>query len=500
MTQQLTDYQAAEQSVLTCAVFLAESITSYDGHAEAIEKIVPIFLAKNDVDVAAQLADSVENNFVRDRLLVEVAEKCATNDDDEYALQLAHAIEDRTFQEETRERIAIHKAQKGLTGEALELAETISDNSSILGAVALKFQEKGDEAQALQMLEIIEESAAKVYYLQEVALKFNESDQREKAVNLLETAVEEAKNIEIAEEKIRALQSIAYIFREIGRKDKCIEVLAKAQSQAELLAGGHRNSLLSQISVGFLQAGSLELADRTLDLVDDKAIIAATLTHYAEDYFNRGEAAEAIEILEEARAILQSQHEREVRNSQEKFGVLSSIATQFASLDKPERAIEVALENPIDSKRFAALEQIAQVCVSKNKGDLANQAIKEITEDAERLKALIAISDVYQKDGKPGEALNLLREIRRQIEDVGQISLRIELFNELALRFHRAGETESARQIARDNISNIGRIFDESLKAIALANLGAVYEQFKVELNQEEKDALLSLLRQPPRF
>lgn len=500
MTQQLTHYQAAERSVLACAVFLAENISSYDGHSAAIEKIVPIYLAKNDVDTAAQLADSVENSFMRDQLLVEVAEKCAANDDNEYALQLAYAIEDRTFQEEARERIAIQKAQKGLTDEALEMAETISDNSSVLGASALKLQEKGDESRAFQTIESIEESAAKVFYLQELALKFSESKQPEKAVSLLENAVEETKNIEIAEERIRALQSIAYICREIGRKDKSIEVLAKAQSQAELLAGGHRNSLLSQISVAFLQAGSLELADRTLDLVDDKVTIAATLTHYAEDFFKRGEAAEALEILEEARAILQSQREREVRNSQEKFGVLSSLAVQFALLDKPERAIEVALENPLDEKRFSALEQIARICVSKNEGDLANQAIREITEDAQKLKALIAVSDAHQKDGKTSDALNLLREIQRQVENVGQISLRIELFNELALRFHKAGDLETARQIAHDNIANIGRIFDESLKAIALADLGAVYETFKVELNQEEKSALLLLLRQPPRF
>lgn len=500
MTERLTDYQAADSSILACAAFLAGKITSSDGHSEAVEKIVPYYLAKNNVDSAAQLADSIENSFVRDRLLVEIADKCAGNDDDEYALQLADAIEDKVFQEEARERIAIQKAQKFQFEKAFELAETIDDNSQAFGVIALKLQENGDENRALETIAKVEDAAAKTYYLQYIALKLNENGQAEKAENLLETAREDAKNIEIEEEKVRALHSISYSYGEIGRKDKTIEVLAEAQSRAELLEGVHRNSLLSNISVGFLQAGSLDLADRTLDLVNDKTIIAATLNAYAFEFYKKGEQSEALEILEEARAILKSQHEREVRSSQDKFSVLSSIAVQFAVFDKPERAIEIALENPLDSERFSALAQIAQICVSKNREEVARQAVGEISEDAKRFEALIAMSDAEQKSGRTTEALNLLHEVYSQINDVGQITLRIDLLNELTVRLHKADDTETARKAAQENIGNISRIFDESLKAILLANLDAVYERLGFDLNQEEKDSLLTLLRQSDRF
>lgn len=500
MTQQLTDYQAADTSVLASAVFLTEKINSADGHAEAVETIIPIYLAKNDVDTAAQLADSVENSFVRDRLLVQIAEKCAENDDDEYALQLADAIEDKVFQEEAREAIAIQKAGKAQIEKAFELAETVEHNSHSFGAIALKLQEKGDEVGALQTIERIEDATAKVGYLESIALEINKKEQAEKATTFLQSAREEAENIEVEEERVRALQSIASTYEEIGRKDKTIEVLGEARNLAELLEGAHRNSLLSQISVSFLQAGSLDLADRTLDLVDDKVIVAATLTHYAKDYYERGEHAEALEILEEARAILISQHEREVRNSRDKFSVLASIASQFALVEKPERALAVALENPLESERFSSLIEIAQICASKDRDDLANQAIKEITEDSKRTEGLIAASNAKQQNGKTAEALNLLNEAYRQTEDVGQVTSRIDLLNKLALRFHKAGDIETARKIAKSNIGNISGIFDESLKAIALANLGAVYEKLGFNLDQEEKDSLLALLRQPPRF
>ena len=39
--------------------------------------VVPRYLANGDVDLAAELANTVDDPFTRDRLLIHVAEKCA---------------------------------------------------------------------------------------------------------------------------------------------------------------------------------------------------------------------------------------------------------------------------------------------------------------------------------------------------------------------------------------------------------------------------------------
>src|SRR3982751_3566011 len=97
----------AEQDLLTAAAFLAENIKSADGHAEAMKAIVPIYLAAGNVDLAAELANGVTEPYSRDRLLIQVAEKCAALDDDEYASQLADAIEDDGMRGQAIERIAL---------------------------------------------------------------------------------------------------------------------------------------------------------------------------------------------------------------------------------------------------------------------------------------------------------------------------------------------------------------------------------------------------------
>ena len=91
MAEHFISRDEAESDLLACAAYIAESIESADGHAEATSAVVQRYLAKGEVDLAAELANSVDDPFTRDRLLIHVAEKCAQADDDEYARQLVEA-------------------------------------------------------------------------------------------------------------------------------------------------------------------------------------------------------------------------------------------------------------------------------------------------------------------------------------------------------------------------------------------------------------------------
>src|SRR5687767_2693417 len=97
----------AEGDLLACAAFVAERIKSSEGHGDAMNSIIPRYLAKGDVDLAAELANAVDDPFSRDKLLIVVAEKCAELDDEEYGLQLADAIEDHALQAQALERVGL---------------------------------------------------------------------------------------------------------------------------------------------------------------------------------------------------------------------------------------------------------------------------------------------------------------------------------------------------------------------------------------------------------
>ncbi|MCA1589648.1 MAG: hypothetical protein LC734_04510, partial [Acidobacteria bacterium] len=85
MAEHLISWEDAETDLLSCAAYLAERIKSRDGHAVAMAAVIPRYLAKGKVDLAAELANKIDDPFTRDRLLTAVADKCAELDDDDYA-------------------------------------------------------------------------------------------------------------------------------------------------------------------------------------------------------------------------------------------------------------------------------------------------------------------------------------------------------------------------------------------------------------------------------
>ena len=484
----------ARSSLLSCAAYLAESIGSADGHAEAIKAIVPHYIENGNVDLAAELADTVDDPFVRDRLLLLVAEKCAAMDDDEYAFQLAEAIEEFGMQEAARERIVLQKSLKGNFEKALEISGRLAHKSDALAIIAAHQAAQGQGENALQTVENIDFPGAKVGALQNLAMINFQKSEDARAIEILEKAGAAADEIEHPEEKIRAFIEIANHLIEIGRNDKAVEIFDQAKTQTEKLDNVHRDVFLANISQGFLRAGSMDLADRTLDAVNDKTHIASCLVGFAQEFWRKNEREEAVEALEEAYAVLKSQHDKETRDSRAKFALFAAIAAEFAKFEKPERAVEIAQENGDETQKYTALSQIAQICAAREKNDLMRQAIAAIEDDASRMFALIGVSDAKNQADKKQEAVEILNEASHLAETVPQFSVRSSAFNALAKRFIEYGEPERAREVSHENLETIVQIRDESSRAVALANLEELYRQAGFTLTDAEKEILSSLL------
>jgi len=500
MAEHLIFIGDAEQNLLACATFLAESIGSAEGHGEAMSEIIPFYIAKGDVDLAAQLADSVDDPFVRDRLLMNVAEKCAALDDDEYAFQLVESIEDSGTQGMARERIALQKSAKNETEKALEIVENLSHPDDAFADIALHQVMNGDEAGALQTLERIDFPASKATALQNIAVHFQKNENPEKSAEFLESAVEAANDIEYYEEKVRALCDIANHFNESGNRTRAVELFENARIFAERIDGVHRDKLFAAISIGFLRAGNMESADRTLDLVGDKTQIASTLVGFSQIFWNNGEPDEALETLDEAYSILKSQRDNEIRDSKARFALLGAVAVQFARFERTERAIEIAQENIDEMQQLSALSQIAQISAANGNEEMSRQALNAIFEDSTRMFALVGISDAEHNAGEREKALATLNEAATLCETVPQLASRSEAYNAFAVRFQEYGDSEKARAFLHANLETISEIRDETSRSVRLAKLAALYEKFDFALTDEEKAILKEMIRRAEVF
>jgi tetratricopeptide (TPR) repeat protein len=495
MRNHLYSLEEAEGDLLKAATYLAENIKSSDGHGEAVKEIVARLLAQKEVDNAAALADTVDDPFVRDRLLLQVADECAALDDDEYALQLVEAIEQTDFQSVARERLAMRKASIGEFEKAFELAETLAHPSDALAAIAVRQTAKGFETEAAETLAKIEYPLAKVNAYLAIAAHHEANDSREKSLAALENAFAETKDIEFTEERIRALQEIAAHYNLLAQNDKAIETLAAAQGLTETLDGVHRDAIFSSVALGFLRAGSIDLAERALDLIQDKVQIASTLAGYAVQFDEKGERDDALETLEEAYQILKSQSEREVRDSKARFDLFASIAVLFARFGKFERALEIASENRLDAARHNALAQIAAEQAAQGNDEAARQALNLIDEEAARLFALIGISDARRAAENTDEAVKYLEEAANFAAGVPQLAARSAALKQLTEKFHALNRSDAARASATENLQIIAQIRDDSAKAVSLLNLADVCKSLDFDLNETEQKILQTMLR-----
>ena len=495
MSEHFISRDKAENDLLSAAAFLAENIKSADGRAEAMNAIVPLYLAKDDVDLAAELANAVAEPFSRDKLLILVAEKCAEADDDEYALQLAEAIEDHGLQAQAFERIALVKATKGQLDKAREIGNLLTHADSVHGGIAVRQAADGNDTAALATIESIEFAPARVAALHQIASARVESGDTVKAADLLDLAADSAKDIEHDEEKNRALCDTGNLFIEAKRSDKAVKIFDSACQFAEALDNVHRDFFFVSCALGFLNAGSDELADRTLDLVTDKTQMASALLGFSRDSWKKGEKEDAVETLDEAYEIIRSQRDIETRDSRARNGLITNIAVQFAGFGKTERGIEIAQKNQDPDEQSSAFSQMAQILTVQKEDELARQTLNMIPDDANRLFALISVADAKEKKGETDAAVTFLNEAATLAETVPQLAPRSSALNEIAARFADHGQSERARELLIESLSVIAEIRDESSQAAALAELSTVYSRTGIEFGDSERSITSGLLR-----
>lgn len=493
MAEHYIDRNDALNDILAAAAYLAEGVTSADGHAEAMNAVVPIYLQRKEVDIAAELANTVDDPYSRDRLLSAVAHRCAEIDDRDYAHQLVDAIDDDGVRSNAFEKMALAFAAAGDTQAALEAAGELPHPEFVIGGIAAHMAAAGDIAGARSSLRSIDYLPAKVAGSLLTANVLLEKD-NDTVVDILSEALKDAGESEHAEESIRAMCDIGNLFVEAKRNDLAIDAFQRAKDSAEELEGSYRDFFLVNSSLGFLFAGSEELADSTLDLLKDKTQMSSALLGFARDHWKKDRKEDALDSLEEAFDILRSQKDIETRDSRARNQLMTAIAVQFAGFGKTEKAIEAAETNADPEETLAAIPQIAAILVTQNEDELARQTVDVVDEPTAKLAGLIAISDSAHLRGDDEKAVTWLGDAICMIDDVPQIAAQSDTLAAISKRFYDLGREDQARQTAVRSLIITNRIKDETRQVASLCKLTDLYDPNGLTIGDEEKAQLFSLL------
>jgi tetratricopeptide (TPR) repeat protein len=490
-----TSVEAAGEDLVSCAVFLADKMRSAEARAVAMQNVIQRFLDKDDVDSAAEYADTIGDPFLRDRILIRVIAKCVAMNDDEYGLQLVDAIEEEGSRAAGLEAFALQKAAKGETDEAIRIAEDLEHSSEAFAGIAVNLAKAGESVRAEEALERIDFFRARVDAMIEIAAFHLKNGDKDRGVKMLERAFAVCDEIEFDEDRIRSYIEAGSRFVEAEKKDRAIAAFDEARKLAEQLDGIHKDNILANISVAFLQSGSVDLADRTLDLVADKTQLGFALAGFSRVYHEDGEEQESLDAAEEAYAILRSETEKQIRDSKARFQVYSSIAVQFARVGKFERAMEMAHEIPDPGLEKSTLVNIAQVCVLRSEDEHFRQAVNALEQESDRVAGFISASDAKSSLGLTEEAIALVDEAAEMLESVPQIISRSELQMEIAGRYHFYGAEGKSRDAATAGLNIVPEILGDGNRAIALCELSEIYDRAGFEVSEAEKEVLEGIVR-----
>jgi len=492
MAEYFISSEDAGNDLLAAAAFVGERISGADGRAEAMAAVVPGYLVRGDVDLAAELANTVDDPFSRDKLLMAVAVKCADIKDNEYAWQLADAIEDEGMRLQTLERIGFINANAGDIDAAEFAASQLPHPDHVQAAIAANIA-TSERQQAVEKVEGIVFPTARVLAYHRIAQADIDGDNYELAAEMLDRAAASADEIEHTEERVRCLIDTAQMYSGAKRNDLAVQTIAAAVEDAQTIENIHRDYFIGMCALGFVLAGSRDTAERTLDLVTDKTHMASSLLSFAKEDWRADDKENALDNLDEAYEILNSQKETETRDSRSRNTLWTSIAVQFAGFGKTERGLEIARDNIDPDEVLKAIGQIAEVLVIQNESDLAIETAVSSGEPIPSAHALIAVADELIKKDDSSKARYALDKAVEVVDGIPQISAHVDVLIAVAARIKHIGDETSAAAIADNGIKLITKINDESRRVTALAELSGVFDDIAQlsEASRHEIDELI---------
>ncbi|MCZ2389703.1 MAG: hypothetical protein LC113_01345 [Acidobacteria bacterium] len=493
MSSNFISRDEAELDLLAAATFIGERIHTADGQAESMSAVVPIYLDRGNVDLAAELANTVDDPFTRDKLIVSVAEKCVEIDDNEYALQLVEAIEDDGMRLLALERLGMSKAASGDVEFAREIASQMAQPDFVDAAIAAVESEKADVATAKDAVAAIEFATARVQAFQQIATKWIADKRSDDAVAVLQESLVSADEIEHPEEQVRAVCETGNLFITAERRDLAVKTFQKAHDLAEKIESSHKDFYLGSSALGLLQAGSNALAEKALGEMTDKTQAAATLLAFARHLSTSGENEDALNDLEEAFEIIEAQKENEIRDSRSRNSIWRAIAVQFAGFGHADRGLEIAKKNIDDREAAKAIAEIAQILTTTGSLEKAREAALLQEEPYDQAETLISIFDTSVLKGEAAKADEVLAQAEAITDTVPQISAKADLLIELAKRRREFGEGGLAAATSEKAIAAIIEIRDESRRVTSLANLSSAAVDVK-SLSEASRNGLIRLI------
>ena len=349
---------------LDLALQLAQSIQDEDLRNLILNQIALSFVKVGKAEVAWQIIQPLPKEDTA-QVMIAVAEAFAVQGDTERILQIAQSIDDRQEQ-------AVALSLAGNLEEALQLAENLEfwKKTKTLGSIAGALTKAGKFDQALELANSLPKNASQGFVLSEIVIALIELEQWEQALQVAaliendytqeDAATGVPTGITIWVSSYEALSRIANALTKAEKPEQALQVVQSMDDDS----GIYRETAWENIAVEFTRAGkltkALEVARSTKIEYDDSQVAIALA--------KAGKTNQAMEIAQY------------LEEQDKKADILSIVAAELTRLGKLDQAVQIAqsIEDEEEQKRLLA--NIARVLAEEGKVQQGLQLAKKVPE------------------------------------------------------------------------------------------------------------------------
>jgi tetratricopeptide (TPR) repeat protein len=499
MSENFIEGVANEERFLACAVRVAETVGNLDGYSELASLIATRYAEAGLLDVAVDLAETIEDPYSREQLLAGIAAECVAFGEDEYARELLQMIGDPGLYSVATEQMAVKYAEAGIFDKALEIAREADDSGQTLSRIAFIQADGGLTVQALELARSIEDPILKTIALIELAARNLRQGLRNESAELLTEATAAAKEIEFSQDRINALVEIASLYQESEQEEQALQILSRASQLADefederdlsVAQDTRKDDMLATVAAGFARLQRYDQAESIIEKLEDPYQFSAAAANLALEYHKAGQSDQALNLLKEALEVTKEEEVYGERGLTLRDNLLATLAIAYGTIGHHEEALQIAKLISSSDVSYGTLKEVAKTGVRDGNHNLSFQIAEMMQEPYAKALYQIEMSDTLIESGQTELAdrtLSQALEIAATLERDFEKSLTL---MEIALRYAQREQAANAAELLFQSLNTAALIKDSYHKARVLVALDSKYRKAGLETGEREQRLL----------
>ena len=487
----------ANEDLLASALAVAETVEGEE-HSELLEAIATEYCRRGDLSTAEELAETIQDPYLRDRTIGTLAALSFDVQEPESANQLLDSIEDPSLVAIAIEQTAISLAQRGEFEEAIRLTDELVDPADALSNIAVLYAQSGAFEAAIEVAKMIEPAHSRTTTFGQIALESVDKGRAEEASELLGEATSAAAEIEFPEDQVYSLAGLASIYEKLGDRESSLDRLMQAhelcgdiESSAGvgITATAGRDQALSQVVGGLAAVNDYSQADSVLEEIEDPFQFSLASMQLAEAYHKDGKQQPAKELLDQAVEIAREPELTGERGIAVREQVLSMLAYRYALCGYFDESLKLAESITGTDQKTSLLVDIGRQLVVAGRD--ASRAAEFLTDLSKTSTFWMAVSDAYWDANLPEEAARAITKAQASADSIEYAYEKSLALKEIARRLSSREQSERAGIAFGKARMAIETIEVSYKKALALLELAQIQKSVSLQPNQTDRSAVI---------